>query len=93
VEIMNCIVSFKYESEVMITARPNHRPTRPECLLIYQFAILDSQEMFLINFPEVQHSNRTSKQSSTKQGVGRATPEVRGVNSLWEEYTPLPEMV
>jgi len=45
------------------------------------------------NFPEVQHSNRTSKQSSTKQGVGRATPEVRGVNSLWEEYTPLPEMV
>ena len=40
VEIMNCIdVSFKYESEVMITARPNHRPTRQECLLIYQFAI------------------------------------------------------
>jgi len=93
VEIMNCIVSFKYESEVMITARPNHRPTRQECLLIHLFALLDYQEMFLINFPEVLHSNRTSKQSSTKQGVGRATPGVRGVYSLWEEYTPLPEMV
>ena len=77
----------------MITARPNHRPIRQECLLIHQFALLDYQEMFLINFPEVLHSNRISKQSSTKQGVGRATPEVRGVYSLWEEYTPLPEMV
>jgi len=79
--------------KVKITARPNHKPTRQECLLIYQFALLDNQKMFLINFLEVQHSNRTSKQSSTKEGVGRATPEVRGVNSLWEEYTPLPEMV
>jgi len=49
VEIMNCIVSFKYESEVMITARPNHRPTRQECLLICQFAN-QTQEMFLDQF-------------------------------------------
>ena len=91
---MNCIeVGIKYESEVMITARPNHRPTRQECLLIYQFAFPDSQEMFLIDIPEVRHSNRTNKQSSTKQGVGRATPGVRGVYSSWEEHTPLPEMV
>jgi len=91
---MNCIdVSFKYESEVMITARPNHRPTRQECLLIYQFANSGHQEMFLKNLPEVQHSNITNKQSSTKQGVERATPGVRGVYSSWEEHTPLPEMV
>jgi len=55
VEIMNCIVSFKYESEVMITARPNHRPTRQECLLISQFAN-QTQEMFLVNFPDIQLS-------------------------------------
>jgi len=55
VEIMNCIVSFKYESEVMITARPNHRPTRQECLLISQFEN-QTQETFLINFPDIQLS-------------------------------------
>jgi len=50
VEIINCIVSIKYESEVMITARPNHRPTRQECLLTEQFGNQTLRKCFISIF-------------------------------------------
>jgi len=57
VEIMNCIVSFKYESEVMITARPNHRPTRQECLLIPQLETKRSGKVSH-QFPDIRYQTQ-----------------------------------
>merc|ERR1719222_1439079 len=84
---MNCIV-IKYESEVMITARPNHRPTRQECLLNYKFGNQTFRKCFLSIF--LTSSFQTHKLAITHKTRGRKS-NTRGAYSLWEEYRPLPE--
>jgi len=86
---MNCIV-IKYESEVMITARPNHRPTRQECLLNYKFGKQTFRKCFLSIF--LTSSFQTHKLAITHKTRGRKS-NTRAAYSFGEEHTPLPERV
>ena len=74
----------------MITARPNHRPTRQECLLNYMFGNRACRKCFLSIF--LTSSFQTHKLAITHKTRGRKS-NTRGAYSLGKEYTPLPQRV